>query len=696
MKVQRLTAKEIPPIPEGSTLWSAIESAFRFWKPVLPVSDKDGRIVGLFNIFRLLEDVRTKGLPPDPAPLGPYLETEFDSVLPGAEGQWTPTEFQHSAVLTERDNRYAGMLYSLNGHGEKYPPPLVNECMFHIASEMCENAAFMVVVADGEGKVLHANNRIRNQFPDHFLGKTLRVGDLFPPITWNKEGPPGIGQSPRLVEKSGRMYLVFEVTIQESQGGKLSVIIAHEIDSILTEDQAHAHEDLGLLTRVLDLSVDGLQVVNRDGIITMVNRSYEEIHGIPRSEAVGKHVTQVIDNTRMHIVAQTGIAELDEIQKIGERRFVVSRIPIYQAGKCVGAVGKIVFQDFNEVNRLVAKIENLKKQLEMIRQGKELPGLSDTKWDFDDIIANSPNSIWAKENALRIAPTETTVLLLGESGVGKEVFAHAIHNMSIRSGHPFVRVNCSAIQETLFEAELFGYEEGAFTGARKGGKPGKFEMANHGTIFLDEIGDMPLNVQAKLLRVLQEREIDKVGGEALTKVDVRVIAATNQNLWRLVEEGKFRKDLFYRLNVIPISIPPLRDRREDIPELVRIFWEELKKKHGIYHKSLSLEALEILSRHDWPGNIRELRNVLERALAIILEETISGEQIRMIMVGARESKPEWSQTKDLSLEDMVSQTERRAISFALARTNNNRAQAAKMLNISRALLYKKMGQYGMS
>ena len=435
--------------------------------------------------------------------------------------------------------------------------------------------------------------------------------------------------------------------------------------------------------------------MNRDGVITMVNRSFEEIHGVPSERAVGRHVTEVIENTRMHIVAQTGIAELGELQKIGNMRVVVSRIPLYRNGKCVGAAGKIDFQDLGQVNRLAHKVEHLQKELEALRKNKGAVA-PDVRFSFADVVALSPASREAKATALRAAPQDSTVLLLGESGVGKEVFAHAIHAFSTRASEPFVRVNCSAIQETLFESELFGYEDGAFTGARKGGKQGKFEMADGGTIFLDEIGDVPLSVQAKLLRVLQEREIEKVGSEQVLKVDVRVIAATNQELTRLAEEGKFRRDLYYRLSVIPIRIPPLRERHEDVPELVRIFWEELKRRHGIYHKALSPEAQKLLERYEWPGNIRELHNVLERALTIVVEPTISDEQVRMIMVGAREARDEFCLSEDCGLSDLVEQTERRALGFALARTNNNRLQAAKLLGISRALLYKKMHAYGMS
>ena len=553
----------------------------------------------------------------------------------------------------------------------------------------------MVAVADAAGRVVLANAEMRSFFGEALAGDEPVLRRLFPPRALGSAGSLGGWQAPRIHQHRDRLLLVFGFPLVVENVLRYVTLAIHDVSALVGEQLAQAHEDLEGLRRVLDVTVDGLMVVNRDGVITMINPSFEEIHGIPRERAVGRHVTEVIENTRMHIVAQTGIAEHGELQKIGERRVVVSRFPLYRDGRCVGAAGKIDFTDLGEVNRLAHKVEHLKKELEALRNRKG-PLAPDVRFGFSDVVALAPASRDAKENAMRAAPQNSTVLLLGESGVGKEVFAHSIHAYSTRASRPFVRVNCSAIQETLFESELFGYEDGAFTGARKGGKQGKFEMADGGTIFLDEIGDMPLSVQAKLLRVLQESEIEKVGSEQVLKVDVRVIAATNQDLTKQADEGRFRRDLYYRLSVIPIRIPALRDRREDIPELLRIFWEDLKKRHGIYHRSLSPEAQKLLRRYEWPGNIRELHNVLERALTIVVEPVVSDEQVRMIMAGARETSDEFCLSEECGLAELVEQTERRALGFALARTNNNRLQAAKLLGISRALLYKKLHAYGIA
>lgn len=461
----------------------------------------------------------------------------------------------------------------------------------------------------------------------------------------------------------------------------------------MVTDQSLIQSDPVFLKNILEITLQGLQVVDKKGIIIFVNESYEEIHKVKREDIIGKHVTDVIENTRMHIVAQTGVREKDQLQEIRGKEFVVSRIPIFAMGECVGAVGFIRFQYTDEVKNLTKKVEKLEKELKHASNKIELN--IDTKFGFNDIVAIAQSSLNVKEVAKRAATSDSTVLLLGESGVGKEVYAQSIHNLSMRNKGPFIRMNCSAIQESLFESELFGYQEGAFTGAKKGGKKGKFELANNGTIFLDEIGDMPLQIQAKLLRVIQEREIDRLGDEKTIDIDVRIIAATNQNLDQLVDEGKFRKDLYYRLNVIPIVIPPLRERILDLPKLVQVFWERLQKKRGVYYKTLDYSALVALEEHSWPGNIRELNNVLERAMAVVVQDTITDSHINTIILGQKARKEEYCVKNNCKLSEIVENTERGAISMALVRANNNKSQAAKFLGISRALLYKKLHYYGM-
>jgi len=549
----------------------------------------------------------------------------------------------------------------------------------------------MAALVDPDERILFSNARLRAAFPEAFDGRPLRIRDLLPghPQRKGGDGPP---ISFWFVQNQQRCFMVL---LTRPGSDAVGALVLFELTEQLGRGHRAALEEVDLLKRVLDISVEGLQVVDTRGVITLVNESFLQIHKLTREESEGHPVTEVIENTRMHIVARTGVPEVDEFQTISGHDYVVSRIPIFKEGKCLGAVGKIVFQDFREIQRLADKVKRLQMELEALRkaQGKQH---RDTRFTFDDIVAVSDSSVLAKERALMGAPTGSTILLLGESGVGKEVYAQAIHNLSPRHDRPFVRVNCSAITETLIESELFGYAEGAFTGAKKGGRAGKFEQAHTGTIFLDEIGDMPLDAQAKLLRVLQEREIDKVGGEGTVPVDIRVIAATNQDLWALVEQKKFRRDLYFRLNVIPIVIPPLRERSADIPALGTLFWADLQKSHGVAAKVLTEGAKRLLSEYSWPGNIRELRNVLERTFAIVRDNQISEDQVRMILAGVGSREGRIQDQDDCTLDRIVEKAERRAIGFALARTNNNKAQAAKLLGISRPLLYRKMAQYEIS
>jgi transcriptional regulator with PAS, ATPase and Fis domain len=289
--------------------------------------------------------------------------------------------------------------------------------------------------------------------------------------------------------------------------------------------------------------------------------------------------------------------------------------------------------------------------------------------------------------ALKAAATNAPVLLIGESGTGKELFAHAIHHASERRRYPFIRLNCAAIPKDLLEAELFGYEPGAFTGAGSKGKPGKFELAHQGTIFLDEISDLPLEMQPKLLRVLEEKEMERLGGTRLTKCDFRLIAASHENLEKCVEEGKFRKDLYYRLNVIPIQILPLRERKEDIPTIAEHLIQTLNKDLGTNVTKISPEILNILENYDWPGNIRELSNILERILYSIDGDTIQIQQLPIFLQSMSAGSMKLQPTLLRRLrEDM----EKEALIQAIRISKDNKNKAAKLLGIHRTALYKKM------
>lgn len=332
-----------------------------------------------------------------------------------------------------------------------------------------------------------------------------------------------------------------------------------------------------MIDEFIEKAYDGMVIVDEYGIITKFK--YEKVLGIKEEDALGKHVTDVIKGTRLHKVLQSGQSEIGDIQKINGQDMVTARIPIERHGKIIGAIGTIMFKNVMEVNYMSEYIKTMNAQMKKYK--REIRRMNQAKYTFDDIITQDYHMMYLIDSAKRAASTNSTICLCGESGTGKEYFAHAIHNASERKFGTFVEMNCAAIPNNLLESELFGYESGAFTGASKSGKMGKFELANGGTIFLDEIGTMPLEMQAKLLRVLEEREFERIGGHKKVEIDVRVISATNENLKSLVKKGLFREDLYYRLDVVSLELPPLRQRHGDVALLSKKLLQDfvITQKH---------------------------------------------------------------------------------------------------------------------
>ncbi|MBU5256407.1 sigma-54 interaction domain-containing protein [Tissierella praeacuta] len=449
------------------------------------------------------------------------------------------------------------------------------------------------------------------------------------------------------------------------------------------DDEVEAYS---LLNTVMEATNDAIVYVNKDGYIEMLSNPYAEFLGVDREVAIGKHVREVIENTRMDIVIKTGISEIAQVQEIKGKKMIATRIPVFVNGKVIGAVGKVLFKDVDELNSLYMKINKIEKELNLYKD--EFKKVNKAKYALDSIISISKSMENLKVLTKKAAKTNSNILILGESGTGKELFAHAIHNNSRRINSPFIKVNCGAIPYELLESELFGYEEGAFTGAKKGGKIGKFKAADGGTIFLDEIGDLPMNMQVKILRVLQDKEIERIGSNFSEKIDVRVIAATNKDLEKMVSEGMFRLDLYYRLNVVNIKIPPLRDRKEDIPILSKYLVDKISKGENIKVDKILDNTLEYLKNYDWPGNVRELENILERAINFLEEETIiKPEHLPPKITGITRNK----QMK--SLKSILEEVEKQSIIDSLIIFNGNKTLAAKALDISRTSLYEKISKY---
>lgn len=384
------------------------------------------------------------------------------------------------------------------------------------------------------------------------------------------------------------------------------------------------------LNAIIEHSFDGIFITDAKANVIRINHAYEVITGLKKEEVLGKNMADLVRNKlisesgSLQVIKTKQPVTLQQCFRSGKEALVTSS-PIFDAdGNFIMIVTNV--RDLTEIYNLKAVVQE--KTAAMDRLAMELEHLQTTSEDNQEIIAKDETTLAAMLLANRVASMDTTVILLGETGVGKEVMARYIFQHSHRAKNSFIKVNCGAIPENLIESELFGYEGGAFTGANKNGKIGLFELANKGTLFLDEIGELPKDMQVKLLRVLQEQEILRVGGTKTVKIDVRIIAATNRNLEEMVKDGTFREDLYYRLTVFPISIPPLRMRKKDIIPLALSFLEKLNQKYQLkkYFTDLSMQ---LLHEYDWPGNIRELKNIVERAIIISPSDAIKPEDLHI-------------------------------------------------------------------
>jgi len=472
--------------------------------------------------------------------------------------------------------------------------------------------------------------------------------------------------------------------------GKITI---PESEALIRSQASHT------MLELFDSLYEGALAVDRDGRIVWMNDKYKALLGWNGVEPIeGRLIEEIIPESSMRDIVESGRATLLDIMVINDRPLVVSRIPLKNDdGDVVGAMGFILYDRLQSLKPLVSKFSRLHSELASAH--RELAQERRAKYNFSQFAGTSGQVRELKHQARRAAERDLTVLLLGETGTGKELLAHAIHAASPRADKPMVRVNAAAIPETLLEAELFGTAAGAYTGADRRGREGKFMVADGGTLFLDEVGDIPLAVQAKLLRVLQEGEVEPLGANKVIDVDVRIIAATSRDLKAMVEAGDFRSDLFYRLNVLPLAVPPLRDRLEDIGILCEVLLDQIAVRSGGPQAEISQGAIEFLCRHDWPGNVRELRNILEQVVAMRDIEFLTAEHLVELLpdLPARDTTAAANGGEVGTvrpLREAVQDAERTAIELALGASGGVKVHAAKMLGISRAQLYEKLENLG--
>lgn len=451
--------------------------------------------------------------------------------------------------------------------------------------------------------------------------------------------------------------------------------------SRLSEEVIGLSQSIDRLRSLFDTLQDAISVVDLQGEIILINDSYKRMAKVEEYKTTRGAFEEDPLHKRVLASAQR-IRGVNKFITHLNKHVIIDCSPFYIAGEMKGSIA--VIRDFSEIERLNADLS----------QAKSIIRNLEAKYTFDDIIGSHPKMVDATEKAKLAAATNATLLLRGESGTGKELLAHAIHNASSRRFNQFIRVNCAAISSNLLESEFFGYVEGSFTGAKKEGHKGYFERAHGGTIFLDEIAEIDLNTQAKLLRVLQEKEIIPVGSTEARPVDVRVISATNANLEKLVEEKRFREDLYYRLNVFPITLPALRERKEDIPDLALSLMEKLNREFGRVTESIDGDAMLELMSYSWPGNVRELENIIARAMINIkLSDThITKEHLPALVdhVPTHHSAPKGSLESGMKLKEYLAMMEKHFLEEALKLHGGNKTETARSLGISLRSLYNKI------
>ncbi|MDK2886237.1 MAG: hypothetical protein PWP54_795 [Thermosipho sp. (in: thermotogales)] len=545
-----------------------------------------------------------------------------------------------------------------------------------------------VIIVDKGARILYINKtavRLLNLSGD-FIGKP--VTEVIPNTRLHIVVRTGIPEIDEVQHVGENIIVTSRIPLKDKNDNIVgAVAVFRDITSVrkLAEEITNLHEIEARLKAIIDSTYDAISVADEYGNVVLVNKAYTELTGFKPEEVIGKPATvDIAEGESIHMtIAKTKKPIYNARLKVGpsKKEVIVNAQPLFIKGKFSGSVAVV-----HDVSRILALTRELEEMRRMIRQVK-------AQYTFEDIIGDSEKMVVAKEQAKKVAKTPATVLLRGESGTGKELFAHAIHNESKRSDGPFISVNCAAIPENILELELFGYTEGAFLGAKSEGKIGLIEEADGGTLFLDEIGKMPISIQAKILRFIETKEFLPLGSTKVKKVDVRIIAATNMNLEELVKKEKFLADLYFRLNVFPIYLPPLREIKEDIPKLVNYLSRKIAQQFGRKVDAVSPVAIKYLMSYDWPGNVRELENVIGRAIINMnINETVLEKRHFPTLFLEKTTE---SLRYEGSLKSLIEDFERKIIENVLKENKGDRTKTAKKLGISLRTLYYKMQRYGL-
>jgi len=550
-----------------------------------------------------------------------------------------------------------------------------------------------IIAVDKNGYLVVFNNAAKKMFNlnDDVIGmhfQEIIPESRLPLMSLLRKGKPEPGLKVTINDRACLANLTPIKKEGEVVGG---VAVFEDITVIqgVVKDFTSVKETRGILEVVLDNAREGIVVTDREGCIEMCNMAFCEFLKVTGDALTGKEISSVLPEMNLHSVLKTGQTELSDLKQIRGSDVIISRIPVFSDGEVDGAIGKIIFKYMYEKDSLLQRISVLKNKLGYYQE--QLEKMSGARYNVDNIVGKSQVITQLKETVKEVAPGSSTILFRGDTGSGKELFAHALHRESPRKYGPFVKADCSAIPEKLLETELFGFAEGAVPRSHNYSRIGKIEMADQGTVFIDEIGDISLSIQAGLLKVLQEKAVWRIGDQRMRPVDVRVVAATRRNLEDLVRQKVFREDLYYRLNVLSFYIPPLKEREEDIEPLIAHMIEKFNNEYGKKVIGPSSEAYSLLVKHTWPGNVRELEHVMERIFSVIDDRIIQTHHLPVYL--KKITGPQMKKNDRISLKTIIEDTERNAIIQALQRTGGNKVKAAKLLDISRAGLYQKLEKH---
>jgi len=651
----------------------------------IPVTDDKGYLIGVFTRSHLYQMV-LDGMTLDDPIFGYMnqdvvalpLDTPYDVVEKIVKESKVGT-----GIVVDAQNKVIGLFTKTDMIAALFRS---TQTLKEQLETILETSELGAILTDEEQKVLFVNHHLVRM-----LGKEAEevFGQPVDQVIDVKKDHEGKFLSPQRIKIKHVQTVVRFSTYQTVKGKSGWLGLFQNVSEIeqLAEELETVKKLKGLLDTAIENAYDGIVMVNDQRKITFISPSMMELFSLEREQALGRDIQEVLPQLDLPKVMETGTADLSDLMEINGIRYIVQRIPVLQDDKLIGGIGKVMFRQLQEVKELFKKLEMMSNKVEYYQQ--ELKKVESSRFTMEQIITGNEAMEKIKRIAFKAAKGRSTILIRGESGTGKELFAHAIHSVSARKDGPFVTVNCAAIPDHLLESEFFGYEEGAFTGAKQQGKIGKFDLADGGTLFLDEIADMSTQLQAKLLRVLQEKAFYRVGGTEKIRVDVRIIAATNRSLEKMVEEGTFREDLYYRLNVISMEIPPLRKRKSDIMLLSEMFIQEMNKLIGASITGMEEDAKQAMLQYDWPGNVRELKNVIERAVTFSEYGKIK-----------RKDLPDYLKDKliaadqETSDQNLLAIAEQQAIEQALTQAMGNKTKAAEILGISRSVLYSKLKKHG--